>query len=246
MHSSRLLILLVTTCLFSKQGYAQLNDSLQHYISYAATGILNKTNTSKSYLLSNVLRFNMKKKKISLNSTNSFIYGEQQNKITNRDLSSTFDCNVYSQLPRFYYWGLVNYDKSYSLKINNRLQTGLGIAYSIIDKPTVFLNISDGILYESSSLKKTDSTNDVYQTFRNSLRFRYKFVIKEIITLNGSNFFQNSLSDANDYIIQSTNSLSVKLRKWLSFTTAATYNKVQRTHRENLLVTFGLTAEKYF
>ena len=247
MHWMRtpLFLLLVIVCCYKKTA-AQFNDSVQHYLNYAATGIINRTNDNKSFLISNALRFQIKKKRISLNNSNSFIYGEQQNRISNRDFSSSVDFNILSVIPRFYYWGLINFDKSYSLKINSRLQSGLGVAYSFIDKPTIFINLSDGILYESSNLKLSDSTNDVYQTFRNSLRLRYRLAIKEIIVFNGTNFYQQSLSNGNDYIIQSVNSLSIKLRKWLSFTTAATYNKVQRTHRENLLITFGLTAEKYF
>lgn len=239
-----LLLILITFC--SYKAIAQFNDSIKHYIHYTATGIINKTNISKSYLLSNGLKFSMKKKKISLNNSNSFIYGQQESRITNRDLSSSLDFNVFPKTHQFYYWGLLNYDRSLSLKINNRLQTGAGMAYSFFDNNKIYLNLSNGILYESSDIKLTDSTNNTYETFRNSLRIRYKFTFKDHIILNGSNFFQNSLSNGDDYIIQSINSLSVKLRKWLSFTTAVTFNKVSRTNRENLLLTFGLTAEKYF
>ncbi len=246
MHFLRRFLILLFNIAIIENAVAQFNDSVQHYLHYAATGVFNKTNTSNSFLLSNALRFQLKKKRVSLNNTNSFVYGEQQKRITNRDLTSSLDFNFQPGKPRFYYWGLINYDKSYSLKINSRLQTGIGIAYSIIDKPTAVINISDGILYEKANLKLTDSTHEVYETFRNSFRLRYKFIIKEIIILNGTNFYQPSLTDGNDYILQLANNLSVKLNKWLSFTTAATYNKVQRTHRENLLVTFGLSAEKYF
>jgi len=239
-----LLLLIIAGC-FTKSA-AQFNDSIQHYINYATTGVVNRTNESQSFLISNALRFQIKKKRIALNNSNSFIYGEQQQRITNRDLSLNLDFIVQTTLPHFYYWGLINYDKSYSLKINNRIQTGIGVAYSIFDKPAIFVNISDGILYENSNLIITDSTNNAYETFRNSLRLRFRIIIKEMVTLNSTSYFQNSLSDGNDYIIQSVNNLSIKLKKWLSFTTAVTYNKVQRTHRENLLLTFGLTAEKYF
>jgi hypothetical protein len=71
-------------------------------------------------------------------------------------------------------------------------------------------------------------------------------VIREIITLDGSDFLQHSLDDGSDYIIKSNTNLSVKLLKWLSVTASVTYNKLNATRRENLLVNYGLTFERYF
>ncbi len=240
------IIVFIPVMLSSVIAYSQFNDSIHHYVNFASTGIINKTNNGNSYVLTNGLRFNINKKNIRLNSTNNWMYGEQQKRLTNNDFNSTLDFNLYKSLSHFYYWGLASYDKSYSLKINNRLQTGLGIAYNIIDTTTAFLNISDGIIYENSNLKLNDGTNSYYSLFRNSFRLRYRFVIKEIIIFEGTNFLQNSLAASNDYIIKSSNSVSVKLRKWLNLTAGANYNRNQKTNSENLLITFGLTAEKYF
>jgi hypothetical protein len=227
-------------------GYSQFNDSVHHYVNFTSTGILNKTNNSSSYVLNNALRYNISKKSIRLNSSSRWLYGEQLNTLTNNDFNSSLDFNLYKTLPHFYYWGLVNYDKSFSLKINHRLQGGLGVAYNIIDTTTAWLNISDGILYETSSLRVNDSTNKDYSILRNSFRLRYKFIIGGIVTLDGFNLFQNSLSDKYDYIINTNNSISVRLKAWLSLTGAVNYNRNQQTNRENLLITFGLSAEKYF
>jgi len=226
--------------------YSQFSDSVHHYVNFASSGIINTTNTGNSYVLTNGLKFNISKKNIRLNSGTSWIYGEQQKTLTNNDFGSTVDFDIFKIGSKLYYWGLAAYDKSYSLKINNRLQSGLGVAYNVIDTTTKFLNFSDGILYENSNLKITDSTNSYNSLFRNSFRLRYRFVIKNIIIFDGTNFFQNSLSDGNDYIIRSVNSVSVKLRKWLNLTAAANYNRNQDTKSETLLITFGLTAEKYF
>lgn len=237
---------LIVVLFSSLIGYSQLNDSIHHYVNFASTGIINKTNEGNSYVLTNGLKFNISKKKLRLNSTNSWTYGEQQKRLTNNDFNSTLDFNLYKSSSPFYYWGLANYDKSYSLKINNRMQAGLGVAYNFIDTTTAFLNISDGILYENSNLKLNDSTNNYYSLFRNSFRLRYHFVIKEIIIIDGSNFLQSALNNSNDYIIKSSNSISLKIRKWLNLTTTANYNRNQKTNSENLLITFGLSAEKYF
>lgn len=237
---------LIPLILVTVIAHAQFSDSIHHYVNFASTGIINKTNDGSSYVLTNALRFNINKKSVRLNSTSNWIYGEQRQRLSNNDFTSTLDFNLYKTLPHFYYWGLANYDKSFSLKINNRLQAGLGAAYNVLDRPNASLNVSDGILYETSNLQINDSTTNAFQIFRNSFRLRYRFVINDIVVFDGIHFFQNSLSDKSDYITKSVSNLTFKLRKWLGLTTSATYNRTQRTNRENLLITFGLTAEKYF
>ena len=239
-------ITFIYTLLYAVISFSQFNDSVHHYINYTSAGVINTTNNSKSYVLNNALRFNISKKSLHLNSASSWIYGEQQKQLTNNDFNSTLDFNIFRTRSRFYYWGLAGYTKSYSLKINNRVQSGAGLAYNFIDTTTAFLNISDGILYENSSLKSNDSTNNYNSLFRNSFRLRYHFVIKEIIIFDGTNFLQNALGYRNDYILNFNNSVSVKLRKWLNLTTASSYNRNQKTNSANLLITFGLSAEKYF
>src|SRR5215218_1246113 len=117
--------------LWASFSFAQFTDSTHYLVSYEATGVINKTNTGSSTVLSNALRLAVRQKRISLNSFNSWVYGWQQHDLSNNDFSSTLDFNLYKTLSRFYYWGLASFDKSYSLKINSRLQTGLGIAYNI-------------------------------------------------------------------------------------------------------------------
>ncbi len=240
------LALLIFMSAASLHLYAQFNDSTFYLVRYAATGILNRTNDASAYAITNGLRFSVSKKSITLNSNTNWIYGQQQNRLTNNDFSTALDLNIFSKIKNLYYWGLGTYESSYSLRVNNRTQAGAGLAYNLVDRPELFINISDGILYEFADLKLNDSTNDVYSTFRNSFRFRLRYVIKDRVTFESTSFLQNAIQKNDDYIINSTTSLSVKLIKWISFTTALKFNKVQRTNRENFLLTFGLTAEKYF
>ncbi len=226
---------------------AQFNDSVHHYLKYAATGVINQTNDTRSYLISNSLRYSMRKKNKSINFSSSYVYGQQMRTVSNQDFNTALDFNLFPKdSSKLYYWGRVNYDKIYSLNINGRIQAGLGAAYNFFDNPKRFLNLSEGVLYEKSDLKLTDSTNNVYAILRNSIRLRYRFVIGKIIVVDGADFLQNSLKDKNDYIINLSNNLSLKLRTWLSFTTSVIYNRINNTGRDNLLITFGLQAEKYF
>lgn len=222
--------------------HAQFNDTTHYHVIMASSGSINKTDDATAYLLNNALNFGVKRKDITLNSTNAWIYGKQNNTLTNNDFSSALFFNLYKTFPHFYYWGLLNYNTSYSLKINNQLLAGLGVAYSIMDKPDAYLNLSDGILFDQSDLL----VNEVYHTYRNSFRLQYHFAVKDRLTIDGSNFLQNSFSNKHDYIIRTTTTLGLKLRKWISLTTSLSYNKMNITSSDNLIFTYGLTLDKYF
>jgi len=225
---------------------AQFNDSIHHQLKYAATGVFNNTNDGRSYVLNNAVSFTVSKKKITLNSSNAWIYGKQGSNLTNNDFSSGLNFDLLKNMQRLYYWGLATFTTSYSLKINHQFQAGAGIGYNIFNRKDLELVVSDGILYETNDLQLTPQTRDEYQTFRNSLRVKYHWEIKDLLVFDGSHFWQPSLSGFDDYIIRSSSSLTLKLRKWLGITTAVNYNKLSRTRRENLLINFGLTAETYF
>lgn len=227
-------------------SFAQFNDSVNYYINYTATGLINKINEGNSYTFNNQVKFNLYKKRVSLNTTNTWIYGYQRGVRTNNDFMSTYDVSLFKSERHIYYWGLLNIEKSYSLKINHRVQTGAGIGYYIIDHEHFVLQLSDGILYEKSDLDDTGELDHDYQTLRNSFRLKFRLIMSNLLTLEGSDFVQHALNNKKDYIIRSSTSASLKLRKWLSFTVNLQYNKLSITHRENLLCNFGLTMEKYF
>jgi hypothetical protein len=203
---------------------------------------MNKADGNSSYLLNNAFNFGIKQKSVTVTSVNTWVYGKQNNTLTNNDFSSTLNIDLFKTFPHFYYWGLLNYNTSYSLKINNQLLAGGGIAYSVIDQKNTYINLSDGVLYDQSDLL----TNDIYHTYRNSLRLVFHFSFHDVVILDGSNFLQNSFSRGSDYIVRSTTTTSFKLRKWISLTTAFTYNKMNITRSNNLLFTYGLALDKYF
>ncbi len=240
--------LLFCLCLlFPLKLRAQFSDSIRHNVQFTGTGIINHTDRSNAYLLTNALRLRTRGKRMDANAMASWIYGKQNSQLSNNDFNSTLDFNFRSRLPRFYYWGLGSFEKSYSLKVANRTQGGGGMAYSFLDRgDSVFLNVSNGLLYEYSSLQTGDTAQSFYRTIRNSFRLRMRFRWRQMVTFESTSFIQNSLQNSDDYILRSTNSLSLKLRKWMSFTTAFTYNKVSRTSRENLLFTFGITLDGWF
>lgn len=245
-HRVRFLIL-AFLLMTATRMFAQFNDTINYFVHYGSTGVINKTNEGKAYVLNNNLRFNVSKKSITVNTYGNWTFGKQRAQLTNNDYFSSMDFNLYKTMRHFYYWGMGTYEKSFSLAINHRLQTGAGIGYNVIDKKNAVIILSDGILYERSDLYDTEEYGkNIYETFRNSFRLKFRMIIKDVVVLDGSDFLQHSLRDRSDYIVKSSTNLSVKLVKWLSLTASVNYNKINRTQRENLFVNYGLSLEKYF
>ncbi|MCZ4222623.1 DUF481 domain-containing protein [Pedobacter rhodius] len=238
----KLFICLSLTMIYYLNVFAQFNDTTNYHIALLSSGSVNLTNNERAYLLNNSLNFGVKKKSMVFNSNTSWLYGKQNNSLSNNDFSTTMNFNLYKTFPHFYYWGLVNYNTSYSLQIRNQLLAGGGIAYNFIDKPDAYVNVSNGVLFDNSSLVELNN----YNTLRNSLRLQYHVLIKDIITIDGTHFLQNSYSRKGDYIIRSATTVGLKIRKWISLTTALNYNKLNITQRENLNLTYGLSIDKYF
>ncbi len=230
----------------SNVGLAQFNDSTHYYAKYGTTGIINKTNDRNSFVLTNALSLSMNKKVMTFNSTSSWIYGRQNSVLSNNDFSSAFNADVLKNQRKIYYWGLASFLSSYSLKIKHQFQVGGGIGWNIVNKKELEVVASNGIMYETSKLTNTLKETESYQTVRNSFRLKHKWIINNIVTIEGMHFWQPSFERFDDYIVRSNAAVSVKLRRWLSLTSALTYNYISRTERENLLINFGLVAESFF
>ena len=110
------------------------SDTTKYHWSWAATGNINNTNTVSSYLISNAASVSAARKKSTLNLSTSWVYGAQATNLTNNDFTSTLDFSMYKTLRHFYYWGLLTYNTSLSLRVNNLLQSGGGFGYNLVDK----------------------------------------------------------------------------------------------------------------
>lgn len=238
--------LVISFFLLYQVSYCQFNDSVHHHFAFTSTGVYNRTKDQKSFVLNNAVTYGINQKRIAFNTGASWIYGIQNKQLSNNDFSAAATVDYLKDVQRFYYWGLVNYDESYSLKINYRFQSGAGVGYTFVKRPNFDFEVSDGFLFETSDLTDPVIGKDVYQTVRNSLRVKYRWSYNKKFSLEGTDFYQPSIASFDDYIIRLNNKLSVKLNKWLAVDAVMTYNKISRTNRENLLVTFGLTVENYY
>jgi len=239
-------LLIIALAVAYLQGFAQFNDSIHYHINYTSSGNYNRTNTNRSYLLNNTINLNYRKKPLFVNFISKWLYGEQQTTLVNNDFSSLLDVNLYKTLPHFYYWGLCIYNKSYSLRINNQVQAGAGVAVNIIDKVNLKFNLSEGIIYDYSDVNLKDTTREIYETPRNSFRVQLKYYYGQLFSFAGAFYMQHSLEYGHDVIYKGDIDMAIKLKKWLSLTSKLTYNKIDRTQRENLFITYGFTIDKYF
>lgn len=242
----RWLILSIAFILVHSKMHTQFSDSLTHYFRLAATGNINRSNNNTAYLFANEARYSVRKKLTTLNTAANWLYGAQRSLLTNNDFTTTADLNRYRDSSNLYYWALANFTSSFSLKIKSQLQSGVGVAYNFVNTPKAWVNLSEGILYETSHLDATEPADNRYHTLRHSLRFSYKIVFATTFTLSGGNFFQQAIGNGGDYILRATNAFNVKLNQWISIGSTVTYNQFRRTAAENLLFTYGIVAEKYF
>lgn len=227
-------------------GFAQLNDSIHHQLRLTTTGNYNRTNDTRQFLFNNSILFRLERKETSLNANGKWVYGRNTTAVTNNDFTSGLEFNLNKTFPNFYYWGFANFTSSYSLRVRQQWQSGVGIAYRIWNNKNIMLSISDGILYEYSHINKEATAPAIYETYRNSLRINCRVKLPPILSFNVMGYYQPSLSIKDDYIISCTSGIDVKLLKWLSCNASFSYNKITRTRRENMIISYGLVVEKFF
>lgn len=225
---------------------AQFNDTTHHMVNASFSGNFNRISDGSTYLLNNSIKYGFKDDDLVLNAGAKWLYGANPQKLTNNDFNASLDGNLYKTLPHFYYWGLVNFTSAHSLLIRQQTQAGAGVAYRVIDKKNMMFSVSNGFLYEYSDVINEAGNNYVYETFRNSLRLQYRVSYGDRVKYQFVSYYQPSLQYRNDYIISVVSSLDIKLWKWLAANAAFTYNKITRTNRENLLITYGIVAERFF
>lgn len=222
-----------------------------HY-AFSGTGSLDNTNSARSLLVNNHLKLSLLKQSSAINLTNDWVYGKQNAVVTSDDYTGSLDVGIYKTLDHFYYWGMANYVTSVSLLIHHQEQVGLGPGYNVVDKKKAVLLASDGVVYENGDLYDSlyggsngnHLRRDIYHIFRNSFHLLFYWLIRDRYTLDASGFLQNAFSDWNDYNLRITGSISIKLEKWLAFTTAMAYNRFTRTHSRNTMLTFGLSIKR--
>jgi hypothetical protein len=230
---------------FNTRG--QTPDSVTYHVVFSSTGNFTRSNDQRSYLFNNIAKANRDGRNLFWQGSAGWIYSEQSGVKVNNDFTAVLESDVLRKRQKLYYWGLLAFDKSYSLKIDHRLQMGAGLGYTLAEGGKGLLVVSDGIIYERSQLTDSELGYLDYDVWRNSLRIKYRWLPSAVVTLEGSAFLQPSLSRWwDDTVIRSATTLSVRIKKWLSLTTSCTYNRLTLTDRENLIITYGVTIDQIF
>lgn len=222
-------------------------DSLRHEIHANFSGTINQTSEGSVYQLTHTLNYGYKQERMTFNARAGMIFGQSLGNLTNRDFNVGSDINVFwDDAKKWYAWGLGNGINSYSLKINHQFQVGGGLAWNAIDEKHISLNISDGLVYEQSEIISGEGELINYSTLRNSMRINFRYTWKEAITFRTTNYWQPSLTVANDNIITSNTELQIKLWKWVHINSKLQYNMISRTEKENIIFSYGLSLQHRF
>src|SRR5579872_4673133 len=158
MRSVASMVLVLLLAMVRASGQSAAVDSTHHtdtvrlHYRYVGTGTINNSNSLHSFVLSSSLRVSLAKKSSELNWSNSWIYGKQDYVLTNNDFNSTLDMALYKTIRHFYYWGLATYNHSVPLMIQHQGQAGAGPGYNVVDKKTLLITVSDGLLFELGDL----------------------------------------------------------------------------------------------
>lgn len=240
--------MIIVLALANSYTFAQFSDTVNYHIKAAATGNMNRTNTGTTSIFNNAVGFDISKRHVSLNSSAAYIYGRNPLQKTNDDFLAVTNADFLQSVSKLYYWALASYEKSFSLKVDNRFQVGGGVGYTFVREPNSLVILSNGLLFETADLSQKDQYGrTAYQTLRNSLRLKFRFAFKDnFITVDGTEFLQNSLSEGKDYILKLNTNVSVRLYKWLSLTATFNYNRMNVIGTENLFLSYGLMFDKYF
>lgn len=222
-----------------------------HKLKVASNGSLNITPTSRNTLLNNQVHYGYKKDALEFNINTKWIYGNNREKLTNNDFTGSLDGNFYyDKGKRLNSWVLGSFISSYSLNIFNEYQMGFGVAYSFFDgqkNKHIYLNVSDGFLWEKSNFLNKEGERDEYFTIRNSLRVQLKLIaLQKKLLFESNTYWQPALNMPKDYNLRTVNVLNIPLWKFLSIQTKLEYNYITRTQKENTLLTYGIGTQFLF
>lgn len=242
----------VFTCLLlffiSKKIAAQPNDSAKfHSLKANLGGTINRTAEGFAYLLQHNASYQYREARNAVNVRGQHIFGQSLGQVTNRDYNFGFDYNRFlNENRRWYVWFLGAYNSSYSLRVLSQWQAGAGIALNVIDRSDMWLNVSNGIIYEYSEIVDASEAIINYNTPRNSLRINFGGKFQDRIEYKTLHFWQPSLRHANDFIFTSNSSISYQIWNGLRFQLSFIYNKVSKTAKENMVFTYGIAWSSNF
>lgn len=233
MNKTRLLLLIFLT-ISSLSGFSQ--DGWHYNFGLGAslnTGNVNNCNLSNDGSITRndsvvALDFHYRLLYSSLINRNG---SEQQWEETNFEINGGVKMDLYqysTYSPFLAYEMLTNKYKGYDLKMSGLI----GMKYIIIKKPSVYdYSISAAFVYDWTDF--TDETHLLNNNYRISIRPKFTQKLTDNLTLYHLTFYQPSVLDFNDYIINSVTKLLTQITRKLFLDLSFTYEYRSRVPSEN-------------
>lgn len=137
--------------------------------------------------LSNFLKFS---------SSPSFIYGQQNKQLNEREVFADFRTSVLYE-NRLYYLAFGSFEKSNLRKIGSRLIAAGGVGFKLIDKKIYYLSVTNVLLYEWTDFINNKDIPDK-NLWRNSTRFFGEYTLADSkMTISHTLFLQPSITQKN-------------------------------------------------
>ncbi|RYU95595.1 DUF481 domain-containing protein [Emticicia agri] len=143
----------------------------------SADGTYTSGNINRAFMqLASGIDWNLSKV-LKFSSSPSFIYGQQNKLLNEREIFADFRTTVLPE-NRFYYLAFGSFERSNLRKIGNRLIAAGGVGYKLIDKGVYYLSITNVLLYEwTDFINNTDLPDK--NLWRNSTRFFGEYTLNE-------------------------------------------------------------------
>ena len=211
-------------------------DTLKFKTSNTLSGYWNNANNTNTvlYNVGTVNTLSNKSHKLLYLSMN-YVYGIQKEKTSNNDFSCLLN-NTLNKNRTIFEFAVIQFDKSYSLNILYRIQSGAGLGINIIKSKKIDIEFSSGLIYDYNMYNVIGSHN----TTRISNRFKLNYKSK-IFNFESTTYYQPSIENNVDYVFKTINTMSIKINKWLDIHTNLTSNIVSLTNKNNIIQTVGFT-----
>lgn len=211
----------------------------------AADGTYTSGNVNRALIqFSSALDFN-NSKIIKFSSSPSYIYGQQNKVLAEKELFVDFRTSIMHER-KFYYLAFASFEKSNLRKINERFVGAAGVGLKLIQKDHAYISATNVFLYERTDFEMNEKFPD-RNLWRNSTRIFGEYTFHDSkLSLSHTLFLQPSITERN-FRWNGNLTLKYQLSKHISFRSLVenSYESIVVPGRQNndFRWTFGIAYE---
>ncbi len=163
---------------------------------FSTDGTITSGNVSRTLIqFATGLDWNLHKV-FKLSSSPSYIYGEQNNALTEREIFADIRVTILQER-KLYYLAFSSFERSNLRKINNRFVGAGGIGLKLVQKKTVYISVTNVLLYEKTDFVINEKFPD-RNLWRNSTRLFGEYTFdKGKMSLSHTLYLQPSITEKN-------------------------------------------------